>query len=152
MQRCCIFIILLVTTDIIYNVTEIMLPLSNIWFLFQIQFWDTVFLPSSFQFWYMCAFLLTRRNKSSIFGLTKISYANIFSWWLSQRARILFCGCLYLSFFLCCCISTKICFIFSVRTILYVMMSVCMYVRILYDAVFWKHFIALLFKVKVQKL
>ena len=27
---------------------------------------------------------------------TNISYANIFSWWLSQCARFLFCGCLSL--------------------------------------------------------
>ena len=130
-------------TDLICNGIEVELSLSNI------SFFTSVLrhrIPSLFFsiLRYMCAFLLTHRNMSSIFGLTKISYANIFSRWLSQRARILFCGCLYLSFFLCWCISTKICFICSVRTILYVMMSVCMYVRILYDAVFWKHFIALL--------
>ena len=68
---------------------------------------------------------------------TNISYANIFSWWLSQCARFLFCGCLSL-FYVAAFPQKYVSYWEFVKYCMYVTVRVCirMYVRILCDDVF----------------
>ena len=86
----------------------------------------------------MCAFyshtgisLVSRPQK------TDISYANIFSGWLSQCARFLFCGCLSL-FYVAAFPQKYVSYWEFVQYCMYITVRVCIsvYVRILCDDVF----------------